>query len=373
MSSVQFVEHPIRNGQKILEITLNAERALNALSLEMIEQMAPQLERARDDESIVAIILDSAGDKAFCAGGDVVTLYNGLKGSEAAGFIEKWFVAEYAMDYAIHKFPKPIICWGSGIVMGGGMGMMNGCSHRIVTETTRMAMPEVTIALYPDVGASWFFNRMPKGIGRFLALTASQMNAADAIFLGLADRFVASDKRDQLLQKLMSADWDGDAYCVVTEVLKELEIASQNIHQTGSKINELYPQIMQVTDYESPIDIVKALQALTLDDPWWQRAQSNVRQGSPLAVHLIFQQLERSRYLSLHEVFLAELVLTANCCRQPELSEGIRALLVDKDRSPKWLYRSVEDVDRDYVETFFQAPWDDNPLGVYLNKVDEVS
>ena len=372
MSSVQFIEHSIENGKRILEIKLNSERTLNALSLEMIEQITPKLDQAREDDNVTAILLDSAGDKAFCAGGDVVTLYNGLKDDEADDFIEKWFVAEYAMDYAIHKFPKPIVCWASGIVMGGGMGMMNGCSHRIVTETTRMAMPEVTIALYPDVGASWFFNRMQQGIGRFLALTASQMNAADALFLGLADRFISTDKREQVLQKLQSADWKGDAHSVVTGVLKAVEADSQKSLVNGSKIKEFYPQIMQVTDYESPVEIVHALNGLQLDDSWLQRAQNNVKHGSPLAVHLIFQQLERSRHCSLREVFLAELVLTANCCRQPELSEGIRALLVDKDRSPKWMYSCVEDVDSEYVESFFQAPWDNNPLAAYLSRVDEV-
>ncbi|MAD21828.1 MAG: enoyl-CoA hydratase, partial [Halomonas sp.] len=191
MSCVLFEEHTTQDGHVIGEITLNAERSLNALTLEMIEEILPRLNQWQSDERVVAVLLDSAGEKAFCAGGDVVNLYKAIQGEGAADFPERFFENEYRLDYQLHTFPKPVICWGNGIVMGGGMGLLSGSSHRIVTETSRLAMPEVTIGLYPDVGASWFLNRLPGGAGRFLAMTGGQINAPDAVHLGLADRAIA--------------------------------------------------------------------------------------------------------------------------------------------------------------------------------------
>ena len=202
MSCVLFNEFPTADGNKIVEIQLNAERSLNALTLDMIDLIQPKLDAWKEDDSVVCVLFDSAGEKAFCAGGDVVNLYKSMVGEGDPNFPTDFFTREYILDHTIHTYPKPIICWGNGIVMGGGMGLMNGCSHRVVTEKTHMAMPEVTIGLYPDVGGSWFLNHMPGRTGLFLGLTGNRMNAADALFLGLADRFIASELRGQVVEKL---------------------------------------------------------------------------------------------------------------------------------------------------------------------------
>ncbi len=183
MSSVLFTEHATQDGHVIAEVKLNAERSLNALTLEMCEEMLPRLRDWATDERVVAVLLDSAGEKAFCAGGDVVNLYKTITGEGDPSFPERFFETEYRLDFLLHTYPKPVICWGNGIVMGGGMGLLSASSHRIVTETSRLAMPEVTIGLYPDVGASWFLNRLPNGAGRFLAMTGCQINAPDAVHL----------------------------------------------------------------------------------------------------------------------------------------------------------------------------------------------
>jgi len=371
MSSVLFNELPVQGGKKIVEIKLNAERALNALSKEMIELIHPKLDEVRHDDSVVAVILDSAGEKAFCAGGDVVKLYHAIKDDLDQRFVEDWFIAEYSMDYCIHNYPKPIICWGSGIVMGGGMGMMNGCSHRVVTETTRMAMPEVTIALYPDVAASWFFNRMHQGVGIFLGLTASHMNAADALFLGLADRYLQSDKRDEMISALQCADWGREAHDVVSDVLKALEQGSAPGSMSPSNVKQHYDAILEVTDFSNATEIETAILEKQIDDQWWQRAQNTLSHGSSLAAHVIYEQLIRCRHMSLREAFLAEMILTTRCCQEPELKEGIRALLIDKDKQPNWMFSSLEDVDQGYVNSFFDAPWQINPLQERLDKVDK--
>src|SRR5690625_3226254 len=186
--AVIFDELPTPDGGRIGIARLNSPKSLNALSLEMARQLDAKLQAWAVDSSVVAVWLEGVGDRAFCAGGDVVALYRSIVEEEerrtAAGetrFDETYFTIEYQLDYRIHTYPKPILVWGNGIVMGGGMGLMVGASRRLVTETTLLAMPEVTIGLYPDIGASWFLNKMPLGIGAYLGLTGAQLNARDAL------------------------------------------------------------------------------------------------------------------------------------------------------------------------------------------------
>ena len=363
MSAVLFTEHTTADGHRIGEIRLNAERSLNALTLEMIDLIQPQLDAWRDDDRVVAVLLDSAGSKAFCAGGDIVNLYKAMTGGADADFPEQFFTREYRLDYSLHTWPKPIICWGSGIVMGGGMGLMNGCSHRVVTESSHLAMPEVTIGLYPDVGGSWFLNRMPGGSGLFLGLTGNPINARDALFLGLADRAIRADLRDGLVERLAGERWDSDAGGTVSRMLRELESESRPAFSgMPAPIREHFDLIRDLTDHDSIEAIVAALLSLESEDQWVRRAQKTVRNGSPLSLRLIAEQLRRSRHLSLREVFRHELVLSVQCCRHRELQEGVRALLIDKDNQPDWTFRSVGEVDEAFLAELFASPWAQSPL-----------
>ncbi|WP_173481683.1 MULTISPECIES: enoyl-CoA hydratase/isomerase family protein [unclassified Marinobacterium] len=362
MSCVLFTEHATQDNHLILEISLNSERSLNALTLEMIELIQPRLTAAANDERVKAVLLTSAGEKAFCAGGDVVGLYKSITSGEQPNFPENYFTREYQLDYQIHTYPKPIICWASGIVMGGGMGLMNGCSHRVVTQTSHLAMPEVTIGLYPDVGGSFFLNRMPGRTGLFLGLTGNPIYAADAIFLGLADRFVDAGKYGEMVAQLQASDWSGDAYTKVTQVLRAFEQNSTDSFRADSPIQNHFAFIQQITDQDSLSDLMSAMHELESDDPWIQRSKKAISHGSPLSVHIIAEQLQRSRHLSLKEVFMAELVLSVQCCRNRELPEGVRALLIDKDGSPDWIYKTVQDVNSNFVAQFFESPWSENPL-----------
>lgn len=362
MSCVLFTEHQTQDGHQILEVFLNAERSLNALTLEMIELIIPRLNSAAQDENIKAVLLNSAGDKAFCAGGDVVSLYKSISSGENPDFPVDYFTAEYQLDYLIHTFPKPVICWGSGIVMGGGMGLMNGCSHRVVTQTSHMAMPEVTIGLYPDVGGSFFLNRMPGRAGLFLGLTGNPIFAADALFLGLADRFIDAGKFSELINNLQAADWQQDASISVTQVLRQLEQASQHVYRHESPIQNHFGFIQRITDQDSLAELMQAMQDLESDDPWIARSKKAITNGSPLSVHLIAEQLTRTRHMSLKEVFMAELILSVQCCRHKDFPEGVRALLIDKDGKPDWIYKHVADVEAEFVEQFFVSPWTQNPL-----------
>ncbi len=362
MSCVLFTEHPTQSGHKILEITLNAERSLHALSLEMIELMQPALEQAQQDDKTLAVVLNSTGEKAFCAGGDVVGLYRAIVAGDDLEAPTNFFTREYTLDYTIHTFTKPIICWGSGIVIGGGMGIMNGCSHRVVTQTTHMAMPEVTIGLYPDVAGSWFLNRMPGRTGLFLGLTGNPIYAADALYLGLADRFVDAAKQPELIEKLKAADWSSNSHMTVTAILREMEQASQAVYRTDSPIQDHFQFIQQITDKDSVAEIVAAMAEIESDDPWIARSKKAIGHGSPLSIVLIAEQLKRCRHLSLKEVFKAELTLSVQCCMSGEFAEGVRALLVDKDGSPNWRYSSVSEVPTEAVAAHFVEPWGNHPL-----------
>lgn len=362
MSCVLFNQYPTADGHLILEIHLNAERTLNALTLEMIQMIQPRLLEAADDPRVKAVILNSAGEKAFCAGGDVVSLYKSISSGENPDFAQEYFTAEYQIDYQLHTYPKPVICWASGIVMGGGMGLMNGCSHRVVTQTSHLAMPEVTIGLYPDVGASFFLNRMPGRTGLFLGLTGNPIYAADALFLGLADRFIDAARWTELISALESADWSQDAHIQVTQVLRSLEQASADVFRADSPIQEHFDFIQKITDKDSLGELMQAMHDLQSDDPWILRSKKAITHGSPLSVHLIAQQLKRCRHLSLKEVFMAELVLSVQCCRHREFPEGVRALLIDKDGKPDWIYKRVDQVDSTFVAQFFESPWEEHPL-----------
>src|SRR5690606_26186366 len=209
---VRIAEIPTASGHRFGHATLDAPASLNALTLAMVDRLASQLDQWIEDPGIAGIVLDAVGDKAFCAGGDVVALYRSIRAAspgavpaEAAAFFER----EYRLDYRIHTCPKPVLCWGHGIVMGGGIGLLAGASHRVATPATRLAMPEISIGLYPDVGGSWFLGRAPGRTGLFLALTGAPMTAADARFVGLADFVVAHDDKAAVLETISASRWEG--------------------------------------------------------------------------------------------------------------------------------------------------------------------
>lgn len=365
---VLFSELPLNNGQKIGVATLNAPRALNALSLEMIDQLLAKFETWASDQQIAAVWLEGMGDKAFCAGGDIVALYRSMTeytgGTDPAKenpYAESFFTTEYKLDYLIHTYPKPLIVWGNGIVMGGGMGLFAGAAFRVVTETSRLAMPEITIGLYPDVGGSWFLNRMPGRCGLFLGLTGANFNATDAIFVGLADRFITHDQRNKVLAALEEAPWREDHFRTVSQVLREFEEKSKTAKPT-SFIVANFVEIQDLTDADSDLERVKKIMAYEGEDKWLKRAASSLAAGSPTAMLLIQEQLRRTRYASLREVFQQELNLSVQACLKGEFAEGIRALLIDKDKNPRWTYPNVDAVEKQWIDSFFEPLWEESPL-----------
>ena len=347
-------------------LTLNSPATLNALTLEMVDLLQGALDAWRDDPAVALIVIDGAGEKAFCAGGDVQALHASAVGTPGGPceYAETFFEREYRMNYDLHTYAKPILCWGHGIVMGGGKGIMAGCSHRVVTEATRMAMPEITIALFPDVGGSWFLNRMPGSSGRFLALTAAAINAADALFCGLADRFISADQRDAVFAELLATAWDDDVAANHGRLRHLLRAHSERSSEQlpEAQVQPHLETINALCDGDDIHDVIDRISAIDSDDRWLSKARDGLQHGSKLAALWIDRQLFETRHMSLREVFQSELQLGTNIVRHPEFAEGVRALLIDKDRNPAWTCASSRDVPDDLLQRFFTAPWPSNPL-----------
>ena len=362
---VLFEELPAASG-KIGRVTLSVAATLNSLTLEMVDLLQAKLDAWRSDDSIAAIFIEGAGEKAFCAGGDVQALHQSAVATPGGpcDYAENFFAREYRMNYTLHTYRKPLICWGHGIVMGGGLGVMAGCSHRVVTERTRIAMPEVTIALFPDVGGTWFLNHMPGKAGQFLAMTGASINAADAIYTGIADRFIASERKPELIEHLLRQDWYLDAeanHALVRHLLRPF--SDQSVGQCpGGQVEPHLGSINTLCDGDDVHEVINNIVSLQTQDSWLSRAGDSLAHGSPLAALWINRQLHDTRHASLREVFQAELQLVTNIVRHPEFAEGVRALLIDKDRKPSWQYTASRHVPAQVLESFFTAPWDNNPL-----------
>ncbi|GAA5314975.1 MAG: enoyl-CoA hydratase/isomerase family protein [Candidatus Pelagadaptatus aseana] len=370
-ASVLFEERAAAGGKKVAIATLNAERSLNSLSLEMIDLLQEKFTAWENDDSVACVFLQGAGDKSFCAGGDVVALHAGSAayGEELPnnGAID-FFTREYILDHHIHVYSKPIVVWGNGIVMGGGLGLMSGASHRVVTENTRMAMPEVTIGLYPDVGGSWFLNRAPGRTGLFLGLTGASFNGADAKFVGLADRFVSHDQKAAVIDGLCglsfgdgSLDASLDAHAEVSKLLHSFE-KDTVANQPAGNVQGHFDQIQALTDADSIPELFAMITGYEGDDKWLSKAAAGLKNGCPITPYLVQEQLNRTKHLSLADVFRLELTMSANSARFGHFKEGVRALLIDKDRNPQWTPAKVDDVTPEQVAAYFVEPWDKHPL-----------
>lgn len=366
-SPVLFSERTAENGYSVAFIELNAPKALNSLSKAMIDQLMPKLAEWAARGDIACVVAHGSGEKAFCAGGDIINLYNGMRGIDGAtqADAEAFFAAEYRLDYTIHTFPKPILCWGTGAVMGGGLGIMAGASHRVVTENTTIAMPEVGIGLFPDVAAGWFLNRMPGAVGLFLALTGSPVNATDAWLVGLADAYVGSDRREQLFDALTSVSWQGDTRVdasLLSRMLRGFEDKAPD--RPESRVLAHQDTIARITDAPDVAAFETALEAEASDDPWLQRAVKTMANACPMSMAIAFEQWHTGGHLSLADTFRREFAIAAQCTRHPDFAEGIRALLIDKDKQPAWSPARLADISDAHLREHFRLPDDysEHPL-----------
>lgn len=322
-------------------LTLNRPAVLNALDLATVRALTRQLTAWAGDPAIRAVLLRGTGERAFCAGGDVRSLYQLQRaGSPDLG---RFFDEEYALDCLIHRYPKPTIALMDGVVMGGGMGLSQGCTHRLVTERTRMAMPETAIGIFPDVGGSYFLSRLPPALGAWIGVVGDTLSGADAVVSGLADRLVSSAFFADLPALIAAIDagaWP--AAPTQTSIPSQLTapvLAAAERHFGQPGVGEILAALAGETD--------PALR------PWVERTLGLLAQRSPLMLCVTFEQLQRGRRLGLEDCFRMERTMMAHCFAHGDTMEGIRALVIDKDRAPRWRHGSVAEVRRAEVEAFF--------------------
>ena len=364
---VLFETLPSGGGRRIGLATLNAPATLNALTAAMVERLAAQLTAWERDPGVALVVLRGAGDKAFCAGGDVKALRQAIIDHPASvphPAALSLFVAEYGFDYRLHHYGKPLLAWGDGIVMGGGMGLLQASRHRVVTERSRLAMPEVNIGLYPDVGASYFLSRIPDRLGLFLGMTGVTFNAIDALYCGLADYRLTSNSLPTVLAQLQETSWHADPAvnrAQLDSVLKQCVRSRPAPTQPSPLVQHaaVISQALATDDFLTAYHALCALQ--NHEDAWLRQAAAQLAAGSPSTAALSWEMQRRANTMSLADVFRMELTVSVNRCTQHDFLEGVRARLVDKNQA-NWLPATAEAVSRRDMDSCFQEPWSVHPL-----------
>ncbi|KWI90131.1 3-hydroxyisobutyryl-CoA hydrolase [Burkholderia ubonensis] len=351
-------------------LELNRPKALNALSVGMIRTLHAALDTWRDDPEVVAVVVYSPHARAFCAGGDVRFFHDAWQRGDRDA-VDTFFIDEYSLNHAIFTYPKPYIALMHGVVMGGGMGISQAARHtgglRVVTDSTKMAMPETRIGLFPDVGMSWFLARTPGAIGRYLAVTGATLDAAGALYAQLADVYVPDAALPALLDALRHERFDSGAQAV------ECVAAAAAAHKVVPT-----PDTSALADARAGIDrhfaqpdLVATLASLDAEqdcaavDGWVEKAAHAMRsQLSPLSMAVSLEVVERARGATMADCLRRDLDLTRSTFARGDVIEGVRALIVDKDQQPAWRFKSIADVDRADVLAMFDSPWtpDTHPL-----------
>ena len=343
-------------------ITLNRPKALNAMSLGMVRALKTALEAFAQDPGVQVVAIrgsnklgkPGSAESLFggcCAGGDIRYFHKAALAGDNS--LDDFFTEEYRLNHLIHLYPKPFVAFMDGVVMGGGMGISQGASLRLVTEHTRMAMPETIIGLFPDVGGGYFLSRCPGHIGEYLALTGEVIAAQQALQYGLADVQIEAVQQAALWAAL------GEQTFANREQVEEWLAL-----QVGPKNTELIKPDAHIDGFFSLLRVKHIVDALekAKDDRWAQKTAALLRKRSPLMLHVTLQQIRRARQMSLADDLRMERDMVHHCFHDrpgtaSETVEGIRALAVDKDYAPKWNPARIEDVKPGMADAFFVSPW----------------
>lgn len=348
-SATDHVLAEVRNH--IGHLTLNRPAGLNALTLEMVRSLQRHLHRWSQDAQVHAVVLRGEGPKGFCAGGDIRSLHDSHKAGERLH--HEFFEEEYALDLCLHRYRKPLLVLMDGFCLGGGMGLAQGCDLRVVTERSRLGMPEVGIGYFPDVGGSYFLPRVPGELGIYLGVSGVQIKAADALYCGLANWYLNSDKLqalDQGLDKLQFGD----------HPLKDLQslLASLGSQTLGdAPLARLRPVIDHFFALPDMASIVEQLRAVAIADSrsWALETADLLETRSPLAMAVTLELLRRGRHLALEDCFAMELHLDSQWFDHGDIIEGVRALIVDKDKQPHWNPPTLAGLSQQRVDQFFEG------------------
>lgn len=330
-------------------ITLTRPKALNALTQWMCIALHEQLDIWREDDRIKAVVIRGEGEKAFCAGGDVRSLYD--NGPDAAEDSAAFFWHEYRMNAAIYHFPKPYIALMDGITMGGGCGVSMHGRFRVATERLMLAMPETGIGLFPDVGGGYFLSRCPQHTGMYLGLTGERIHCADALFTGFATHAVESQKIAAWLEQLVQQSWSNDAFADVEKSLQAFSYAP------GTAPLQAYAAWIEAKFAKDSVqEILASLESCDQDDcqAWCEKTAATIKAKSPTSVLVTFLQLQRARSLSFDASMKMEFRLACHFMKSHDFYEGVRAALVDKDRSPQWQPSELSAVANEDVLAYFE-------------------
>lgn len=330
-------------------VILNRPKALNAINHAMVKAMAEQLMRWAEDPEIAHIVVTGAGDKAFCAGGDIRSIYDARMGGQTDG-LSAFFRDEYILNAQIKAYPKPYVALINGIVMGGGVGVSVHGSHRIGTEKTLFAMPETGIGFFPDVGGTYFLPRMPRNSGIYCALSAGRLKQGDALATGVLTHAISEESLADLERDLETAD---DVGAVLAPYL---------VTPDKGPVSDNLDVIDEVFSAAAVEDILSRLEKSDTD--FAAKTVGAIRQKSPTSVLLAFEQMKRGGQLSFNECMKLEYRIVSRILQGTEFYEGIRAVLVDKDQTPKWSPSQISQVDSADLASYFEEPADgDLPLG----------
>jgi enoyl-CoA hydratase len=330
----------------LVVVTLNRPRALNAMSFAMCRAIDDGLRAWEADPLVHAVVIKGAGERAFCAGGDIRWLYDALT-SEGAAKPLAFYAVEYPMNARLHHFTKPYIALLDGITMGGGVGISVHGSHRIVTERTVFAMPETAIGFFPDVGATYFLPRLRGALGLYLGLTGDRLMAADCLWAGLGSRYMPGARLDALETALAETDLSGDAHHAVDAVLERFaeDAGPAPLAQMVDRIDVCFDQA----------DLGAVLAALDAEPSGWGAARlEQLATKSPTSLAVAFRQLRAGASLEFDDAMRLEYRLVHRFVAGHDFREGVRALIVDKDNRPAWRPGRLEEVTAADVEAYFE-------------------
>lgn len=332
-------------------LTLNRPEGINAITLEMVRALQGYLDAWAADPHINAVVLKGAGERGFCAGGDIRSLHDSYKAGDSLH--RDFFREEYALDLCLHQYRKPVVALMDGFTLGGGMGLAQGAELRVVTEHSRLGMPETAIGYFPDVGASYFLSRLPGELGIYLGVTGVKIEAADALYCGLADWFVSRDKLALFEERLDKLAWSDNPLKDLQSVLARLGVQVL----PDAPLNRLRPAIDHFFALPDIASMVEQLHQVTVADShaWAEHTVSLMRSRSPLAMGVTLELLRRGRALNLEGCFALETALGSQWFEHGDLIEGIRALLIDKDKTPRWNPPTLEQLAPRRVEQFFEG------------------
>jgi len=333
VSGTDDIQFDVADG--LARVTLNRPGALNALTLDMILRFQAQLDAWERDPAVRRVVVRGAGEKAFCAGGDIRALYDGRGTAITADF----FREEYRLNRRIFHYPKPYIALMDGITMGGGVGVSVHARHRVVCEATMLAMPETGIGLFPDVGASYFLPRMPGKLGAYMALTGGRLRAADCLYGGIADAFVPAARHDELIDALR------DAADIATVLKTFAEVAGT------SQLSEDRAAIDRCFSGDTVEEIEAALRADGTD--WAVKTLETMAGRSPTSQKIALRQIALGAALDFDDCMRMEYRLSQHLMAGHDFFEGVRAVVIDKDQSPQWRPARLDQVSDAAVEEYF--------------------